>query len=105
MGATVTFLFAFPTHRQLRCEPLEDRRMLAIVVNSYIDHSDGNISDSIISLRDAVQLAPPGETIEFDDVSRIELTLGPLPIRQDLTIRRTRRRPPDDRRPRAFTRI
>ncbi len=61
--------------------------MLAIVVNSYIDHSDGNISDSIISLRDAVQLAPPGETIEFDDVSRIELTLGPLPIRQDLTIR------------------
>ncbi len=52
--------------RSLRIEPLEARRLLAITVNTLADEADGSIVDGDISLRDAIALAPPGETINFD---------------------------------------
>src|SRR5262249_6502993 len=45
-------------------EPLEDRRLLAITVNTPIDENDG-IGVGGISLRDALAAAAPGETINF----------------------------------------
>ena len=47
--AAGSFLFA----RQLRIEPLEDRRLLSITVNTLVDEADGSIVDGDISLRDA----------------------------------------------------
>ena len=52
--------------RPLRIEPLEDRRLLSITVNTLVDEMDGSIIDGDISLRDAIVAAAPGETIDFD---------------------------------------
>ncbi len=49
--------------RRLHLEPLEDRRMLAITVDTLVDEFDGSIGD--ISLRDALAVAVSGETIDF----------------------------------------
>ncbi|MEX2316832.1 MAG: choice-of-anchor Q domain-containing protein [Pirellulales bacterium] len=73
-------------HRRLRIEPLEDRRLLSITVNMLTDELDGSIVDGDISLRDAVALAPSGETIEFSVTGVINLTLGQLTINKSLTI-------------------
>ena len=72
--------------RRLCFEPLEDRRMLAIFVDTLIDEADGSITDGDISLRDAIALAPAGETIGFVSGGTIDLTLGELVIDKDLTI-------------------
>ncbi len=72
--------------RGLRVEPLEDRRLLAIFVDNLIDEADGSITDGDISLRDAIALAPAGETIGFVSGGTIDLTLGELVIDKDLTI-------------------
>ena len=69
-----------------RIEPLEDRRMLAIFVDNLIDEADGSITDGDISLRDAIALAPAGETIGFVYGGTIDLTLGEFMIDKDLTI-------------------
>jgi hypothetical protein len=42
-----------PTQRRLRYEPLEDRRLLSITVNTSLDELDGSIVDGDTSLRDA----------------------------------------------------
>ena len=55
----------FPFYRRLSVEPLEDRRLLSITVNTLIDEADGSIVDGDISLRDAIAAAAPGETIDF----------------------------------------
>ena len=54
-----------PLRRRLRIEPLEDRRLLSITVNTLVDELDGSILDGDISLRDAIAAAPSGETINF----------------------------------------
>ena len=60
--------------------------MLAIFVDNLIDEADGSITDGDISLRDAIALAPAGETIGFVSGGTIDLTLGELVIDKDLTI-------------------
>ena len=70
-------------------EPLEDRRLLAITVDTLIDEADGSITDGDISLRDAIAAAPAGETIDFAaplDGGTILLTRGQLTIRRPLRI-------------------
>ena len=73
-------------------EPLEDRRLLAITVNTLFDELDGSIVDGDISLRDAVGQAPADETIDFDPLltsagpATILLTLGEIVINKSLTI-------------------
>jgi hypothetical protein len=75
----------------LRIEPLEERRLLAIVVDTLVDENDG-IAVGGISLRDAIAAAPTGETIEFSPAltdggpATILLTRGELRIASNLTI-------------------
>jgi predicted outer membrane repeat protein len=75
-----------PLQRRLRIEPLEDRRLLSITVNTLVDELDGSILDGDVSLRDAIAAAPLGETINFGSTGTIKLTLGQLSINQSLTI-------------------
>ena len=75
--------------RRLRVEALEDRRLLAITVDTLVDELDGSIMDGDVSLRDALALAPSGETIDFDaslDGGTILLSLGELSITNSLTV-------------------
>jgi hypothetical protein len=51
--------------RRLRLEPLEDRQLLSITVNTLIDERDNDIFDADVSLRDAILEAPAGEIINF----------------------------------------
>ena len=81
-----------PFRRRLRIEPLEDRRLLSITVNTLVDELDGSIVDGDVSLRDAIAAAPAGETIEFAPAltsggpATINLSLGQLAINKSLTI-------------------
>ncbi|MEZ6072016.1 MAG: hypothetical protein R3C10_17570 [Pirellulales bacterium] len=75
-----------PCYRRLVAEPLESRQLLTITVNTLVDEADGSITDGDISLRDAIALAPSGETIDFSVNGTILLTLGELVIDKDLTI-------------------
>lgn len=50
-----------PLTRLLRIEPLEDRSLLSITVNTLVDELDGSIVDGDISLRDAIAASPAGE--------------------------------------------
>src|SRR5262245_66127146 len=73
--------------RRLRIEPLEERQLLSITVNTLVDEADGSIVDGDISLRDAIALAPAGETIDFSVTGTVNLTsLGHLTIDKNLTI-------------------
>src|SRR5262245_21800857 len=75
--------------RRAAFETLEDRRLLAIVVNTAVDELDGSIADGDISLRDAIAAAPAGETINFNAAlngATMSLTLGELQIARSLTI-------------------
>ena len=77
-----------PTLRwcRLHAEPLEERRLLTITVDTLVDEADGSIIDGDVSLRDAIALAPPGETIDFSVAGTILLELGELAISKDLLI-------------------
>jgi len=78
-----------PRTRSLRCECLEDRRLLAITVDTLVDEADGSITDGDISLRDAIAIAPAGDTIDFStslDGGTILLTMGELSITKSLAI-------------------
>jgi hypothetical protein len=75
-----------PFRRRLRFEPLEERRLLAITVNTLIDEADGSIVDGDISLRDAIAAAMPGEVINFSVVGEIGLIGNRLSIGTSLTI-------------------
>ncbi len=72
--------------RRLRYEPLEERRLLSITVNTLVDEADGSIVDGDISLRDAIAAALAGETIDFAVTGKLDLTLGELAISVDLNI-------------------
>jgi parallel beta-helix repeat protein len=77
--------------RRLGFEPLEDRRMLSITVNTLVDENDG-IGVGGISLRDAIVAAAPGDTIDFAPAltsggpAVLLLTNGQLTISKSLTI-------------------
>ncbi|MCC6492345.1 MAG: hypothetical protein IT424_04930 [Pirellulales bacterium] len=78
--------------RRLSLEALEDRRLLAITVNTLIDELDGSVSDGDASLRDALLAHAPFETIDFDPAlfstgpAQILLSRGELRISKDVTI-------------------
>jgi hypothetical protein len=69
----------------LRIEPLEDRRLLSITVDTLVDENDG-VGVGGISLREAIAAASIGETIDFSVTGTIKLEHGELVIDQDLTI-------------------
>lgn len=71
--------------RLLRLEPLEDRCLLAITVDTLADQNDG-IGVGGISLRDALAAATPGETIDFAVTGTILLEHGELLVNRSLTI-------------------
>ena len=78
--------------RSLAIEPLEERRLLAITVSTLVDEADGSIVDGDISLRDAIALAPSGETINFAAAltaggpATITLTLGEIFVNKSISI-------------------
>ncbi len=79
--------------RRLACEPLEDRRMLAVLtVSNIVDELDTNFGPGDFSLREAIQEADPGDTINFSVTGTIALLpnigppLGELVIDKNLTI-------------------
>jgi len=80
---------AIPCGRRLRFEPLEDRRLLAILtVNTLVDENNG-IGTGGISLREAVSAAGQGDTINFSVTGTINLTStgsGHIVIAKNLTI-------------------
>ncbi|RUT05902.1 hypothetical protein DSM106972_031080 [Dulcicalothrix desertica PCC 7102] len=57
-----------------------------LIVDTLIDESDGNFSAGDLSLREAIALATPGDTITFANSGTITLTLGELNINKALTI-------------------
>ena len=57
-----------------------------ILVNTLLDENDGSCSDDDCSLRDAIQVANPGDTINFSVTGTIILNSGRLLINKDLTI-------------------
>ena len=72
------------------CEQLEGRLLLAVVtVDTLLDEADGSIVDGDISVRDAIELAAEGDTVDFNpalDGGTILLTLGELSVERSLTI-------------------
>jgi predicted outer membrane repeat protein len=77
--------------RPLRFEPLEDRRLLSITVNTLVDENNG-INVGNISLREAIAAASPSDTIDFapsltaSGPATILLAHGELAITKPLTI-------------------
>jgi hypothetical protein len=78
-------------HRRLGVEPLEDRRVLAVLVDTHLDVVDDD--DGLTSLREAIiatNAAPGADVIDFDPSlagKTIQLSnQGMLNIRDDLTI-------------------
>jgi len=80
--------------RPLRFEPLEDRRLLAVVTVDTIDDTI-DFGDGLLSLREAIfatNTVPGPDTIEFDasltagGSATILLTQGELAITDSLTI-------------------
>ncbi|MEX2093485.1 MAG: choice-of-anchor Q domain-containing protein [Pirellulales bacterium] len=77
---------ASPHRRRLRLEPLEDRRLLAVVtVDTLIDENDG-IDVGGTSLRDAIAAAMPSDTIDFAVMGTITLEHGELVVNKELSI-------------------
>src|SRR3989304_1264208 len=80
-------IFGSVSHgRRLRIEPLEDRRLLSITVNTLVDEADGSIVDGDISLRDAIAAAISGDTINFSVTGTINLSVGSSNSNRHLTI-------------------
>jgi len=57
------------------------------IVDTLLDENDGKCSDGDCSLRDAIQVAIPGDTINFSATGTIVLTSGQLFINKDIAIR------------------
>src|SRR5262245_41771089 len=79
---------AFRWRRWLRFEPLEARRLLAIItVNTTADENNGTGN---ISLREAVGMADTGDTINFSVTGTINLqggsNFGQISIGNNMTI-------------------
>ena len=93
------------TVARLRLEPLEDRRLLALVTVTTVDDTI-DFTDGVTSLREAIfatNTVPGADTIDFAPAltaagpATILLTLGELRITDSLTINGPGRRPLDDR--------
>jgi hypothetical protein len=70
---------------------LENRRVLAVTVNTFADFIDGSILDGSVTLRDAIDRAPANETIDFDVALNgatitLDRELGELAFAKSLTI-------------------
>ncbi|MGI9455936.1 MAG: hypothetical protein ACR2NU_05200, partial [Aeoliella sp.] len=81
-----------PSSRRPRVEPLEDRRMLAVVTVTT-DQDVVDFSDGVTSLREAIfatNLVAGPDEIQFDfghdGPATILLTRGDLEVADDLTI-------------------
>ena len=77
-----------PRTRRPQLEPLEDRQMLSITVNSPYDNTD---ADQYTTLREALVLADPGDDIVFDfssfpEADTITLNGNQLEITKNVTI-------------------
>ncbi len=57
-----------------------------LIVNTLTDENDGSCVDGDCSLRDAIQVANPGDTITFSVTGTIILTIDQLSISKNLTI-------------------
>ena len=68
--------------------PLVAHAVATITVDTLADENDGSCSDGDCSLRDAIAVAAPGDTIDFGVgvTGTITLTLGKLTVGRDLTI-------------------
>jgi len=75
----------------INVEHLESRELLAITVDVAFDEADNSIFDGDISLRDAVMIAPAGETINFapwlnGQTISLDNSLGDIAFSKNLTI-------------------
>jgi CSLREA domain-containing protein len=75
---SMLMIFSIMTPRQARAATL--------TVDTLNDENDGSCSDGDCSLRDAIQVAAAGDTINFNVTGTIVLTLGELTVDKDLTI-------------------
>ena len=72
--------------RRLRCEPLEDRRMLSIITVDSLDDAPVNHADGNTTLRDAIALAadeasyPGADEIRFDASLGLDTTPGKIAL-------------------------
>ena len=57
-----------------------------LIVDTLVDENDGNFSAGDLSLREAIALATPGDTIAFANSGTITLTQGELKIDKAITI-------------------
>src|SRR5262245_1518278 len=73
-----------PFARRLLIERLEVRRALSITVNTLSDVSDPN--DGLTTLREAIAVAAPAETINFSVTGTINLSGNQLVIIKSLSI-------------------
>jgi predicted outer membrane repeat protein len=64
------------SNRRVRFEPLEDRRLLSITVNTLVDENDGIGVGTGTSLREAISAAVAGDTINFSVTGTINLSIG-----------------------------
>ncbi|MBI4672177.1 MAG: CSLREA domain-containing protein [Chloroflexi bacterium] len=70
----------------LAIQPAPAAHAATITVNTLTDENDGSCSDEDCSLRDAIQVAAAGDTINFSVTDTITLVLGQLTIDKNLTI-------------------
>jgi predicted outer membrane repeat protein len=73
-------------NRRLRFEPLEDRRLLSITVDTLVDENDGVGVGTGTSLREAIAAAAPGDTINFAVTGTINLSIGATNSTKQLSI-------------------
>lgn len=69
-----------------RASPSTVLKTSTLTVNTLVDENDGSCSDGDCSLRDAVQVAAAGDTIDFSVTGTITLTLNRILIAKNLTI-------------------
>jgi len=77
------------SNRRLRFEPLEDRRLLSITVNTLVDENNGVGVGAGTSLREAIAAAVPGDTIDFSVTGTINLSIGATNSTKNLTINKS----------------
>ena len=76
----------FVTMLILCIQPIQLVQAGTITVNNITDENDGSCSDGDCSLREAIDSAVSGDTIDFSVQGTITLTLGELVIDKNLNI-------------------
>ena len=67
-------------------QPVQTTRAATITVDTLSDENDGSCSNGDCSLRDAIEVAAGGDTIDFSVTGTISLSLGYLAIDKNLVI-------------------